>query len=403
MQVRAVTVGASAAFDDGVLVLPEQLGPFLAQAHTYFERAGLPVQGMRLACQPLAAVTGLTRENTVEYAQALARVAGILGFDYVSLGPVDAAHLDWIPLLIEALVNVETAFGSVIVAERGGTVSLEAIAAAVTVIRTLAERTPDGFGNVRFAALANCPAGIPFFPAGYHEPNTPPRFAVAWEAADLAVDAFSQASTLSDAEARLFERVTTEGQRVVAAAEALTRATGVPFAGIDISLAPFPSDDRSIAAAFERLGVDWFGAPGTLFVAALITRVLKRVPLPKTGFCGLMLPVLEDSVLAKRAIEGRYGLSDLLVWSAVCGLGFDVVPLPGDITTAELRGLVLDMATLAVTLDKPLTARLMPLPGKHAGERAVFSFAYFAPAGILAARGGGAQGLFAREGISWQG
>ena len=41
---------------------------------------------------------------------------------------------------------------------------------------------------------------------------------------------------------------------------------------------------------------------------------------------GLMLPVLEDPVLAKRAGEGRYGVQDLLLYSSVCGTGLDVVP-----------------------------------------------------------------------------
>jgi len=54
---------------------------------------------------------------------------------------------------------------------------------------------PNGFANLRFAALANVKAGAPFFPAAYHD-NDQSAFAIATEAADLAVDAFSQAKTL---------------------------------------------------------------------------------------------------------------------------------------------------------------------------------------------------------------
>jgi hypothetical protein len=38
---------------------------------------------------------------------------------------------------------------------------------------------------------------------------------------------------------------------------------------------------------------------------------------------------------------------------------------------------------LAQRLDKPLTARLMPVPGKAAGEQTGFDFAFFANSRIL--------------------
>jgi hypothetical protein len=52
---------------------------------------------------------------------------------------------------------------------------------------------------------------------------------------------------------------------------------------------------------------------------------------------------------------------------------------------------------LSLVADKPLTARLMPIPGKHAGEMTDFDFSYFANARVLEARGGGAGELFARD------
>jgi hypothetical protein len=49
---------------------------------------------------------------------------------------------------------------------------------------------------------------------------------------------------------------------------------------------------------------------------------------------------------------------------------------------------LLDLATLAVRLDKPLTARLLPIPGLQAGEATHFDFEYFANARVIAPRGG---------------
>ena len=97
----------------------------------------------------------------------------------------------------------------------------------------------------------------------------------------------------------------------------------------------------------------------------------------------VLLPVLEDSVLAQRSAEGSLRLYDLLQTSAVCGTGLDTVPLPGDLREATIQSILYDVAALSLRLSKPLTARLMPLPGKQPGDPVDFGFEYFAPGGIL--------------------
>jgi uncharacterized protein (UPF0210 family) len=155
----------------------------------------------------------------------------------------------------------------------------------------------------------------------------------------------------------------------------------------------------SIGGALEAGGVERFGAPGTLYVAALVTRAIRRTRLRRCGYSGLMLPVLEDSVLARRMAERPMSLHELLVYSAVCGTGLDTVPLPGDVSEAELAGVYLDVAALSVALDgKPLTARLLPVPGASAGEATTYTFDYFANSRVPPAVGWGAAGVLARGG-----
>jgi hypothetical protein len=55
------------------------------------------------------------------------------------------------------------------------------------------------------------------------------------------------------------------------------------------------------------------------------------------------------------------------------GTGLDTVPLPGDITEEQLARIIGDVATLAYKWNKPLSARLLPAPGKKAGERTEFN------------------------------
>jgi uncharacterized protein (UPF0210 family) len=128
---------------------------------------------------------------------------------------------------------------------------------------------------------------------------------------------------------------------------------------------------RRLVLAVNELAsnsVCYGGGAGTLRACALVTDVLKSLPVRQCGYAGLMLPVLEDAVLARRAVEGHYGLRDLLLFSSVCGTGLDVVPVPGDTPAAVLENVLLDVAAQSVKLRKPLSARLFLVPGKAAGD-----------------------------------
>jgi uncharacterized protein (UPF0210 family) len=156
------------------------------------------------------------------------------------------------------------------------------------------------------------------------------------------------------------------------------------FNGIDFSLAPFPEVSRSIGTALEALGPRQAGWHGSLASAAILTEAIDQADFPHTGFCGLMLPVLEDAILAKRAADGSLTVKDLMMMSAVCGTGLDTVPLSGSVSAEQLQALLVDLAALALRLDKPLTARLMPVPGKKTGDETEFDFPFFANSRVMA-------------------
>ena len=416
MKIRSLTVGAPLQWPFAPTAL-DDVGTFARELRARLTDGGYEVQTVRLAGPPLSTVlAGTDGGEALAYARALETAARERGFEYVSVGPVrilDApsprhrhAALDLINVLPEIVRTTEVTFCSVLVASHNGGVHLPAVERTAEAIADIARTTPDGFGNLRFAALANCPPHIPFFPAAYHE-GSHPRYALALEAADVAVEAFTNAASLDEARQRLIAALDGHWQRLErilspeqsffgAAVDGAAGGSSVAFGGVDLSLAPFPDDERSIAVALERLGVARFGASGTLFAAAVLTSALGSVHMPRTGYSGLMLPVLEDSRLAQRASEGLVSVDNLLLYAAVCGLGLDTVPLPGDTGSDELAAIILDMATLAARLDKPLTARLFPVPGARAGDRTAFDFPYFANSRVLAVRGLGAAALLAK-------
>ena len=120
-------------------------------------------------------------------------------------------------------------------------------------------------------------------------------------------------------------------------------------------------------------------------------------PATSSAFSGLMLPVLEDATLAKRAAEGNLSVKDLLMYSAVCGTGLDTVPVPGDASVEQIAALLLDVAALSQRLGKPLTARLMPVPGKKAGDRTEFDFPFFANSRVLGIQAEPLEGFLAGD------
>lgn len=396
MNIRSVTCFVNAIDSQDQAELIKTAGRLAQETRVALRSAGFPVQTARLATQPLSHLPG----EHLGLGSALWAHCADAGFQYLSLGPVladtqeaDLGLIDRIPQLIN---STEAIFVSVLVARSGKGINLEAIRRTARVVCEIAHSSPQGFGNLRLAVLANVGPHFPFFPAAYHD-GGPPVVALATEAAGLAVDAFSASGSLEEVGARLVSKVEEVARQATRAVEPLARNHGFLFAGIDFSLAPFPDEARSIAAAMERLGVERFGAPGTLFVSSFLTDCLRRAVFVHCGFNGLMLPVLEDSVLADRSRERLFSVNDLLLYSAVCGTGLDTVPLPGDVREEEVAGILLDMAALAVRHDKPLTARLMPIPGAKAGDLTEFDFAYFANGQVLDVKGYGSPGLFERS------
>jgi uncharacterized protein (UPF0210 family) len=108
---------------------------------------------------------------------------------------------------------------------------------------------------------------------------------------------------------------------------------------------------------------------------------------------------LEDSTLAARTENGVLNITDLLLYSAVCGTGLDTLPLPGDTNSSQIAAILLDLAALALRLDKPLTARLMPIPGKVAGDLTSFDFEYFANSRVLSVCAEPLQNFLAGDGV----
>jgi uncharacterized protein (UPF0210 family) len=400
MKIRSITgfIPLTWPFDEGSIA---SIARFLIDARLRFTESGFEVETVRLATPPFLDIIGDPDPQVLlEFAHTLEEMADKYNVDFVSIGPVVAttplALLMSIHALPQMIVETERVFSGVLFADGHSGINLSAAYAFAQTVHEVAHSTPNGFGNLRLGALANVPAGVPFFPAAYHNGSSS-CFAIATEAADLALDTINSASSLTEATERLVNAIESASTHILEISDSLVDDHQIGFNGIDFSLAPYPTQTRSIGAAIENLGIDAFGGSGTLFATAFLTSCIRQADIPHVGFSGVMLPVLEDSVLAKRAEEGRFSVNDSLLYSAVCGTGLDTIPIPGNTDPDEMGAIFLDMAALAIMTGKPLTARLMPIPDLAVGEKVTFDFDYFANSHVLPVKNLGAKTLFERS------
>jgi uncharacterized protein len=344
---------------------------FLKKAKAGFEKQGYTVETLRIVTQPFPEYTnGVSRADALQFFKNL---DGIAQQDHlmISIGPAylsgdgGGAQAD---LLAEALKNTQSLYGTVVVANRDG-VDWPAVKSAAGIIKTLAD-TPHSEGNFRFAAIANVAAYSPFFPAAYHA-GAGHQFAIGLESASTVAAAFQGASDFADARRRLIDLLYPQAFDVEHISVQIGSDQGWSYLGQDLS--PAPSVDASIGAAIELLSKQPFGVSGTLTAVGTITSALKEIGARRVGYSGLMLPVLEDPTLAERWNAGLFTVDALMSYSAVCGTGLDTVPLAGDTSVDTLARMIGDVATLSVKWNKPLSARLLPVAGKRAGDHTEFT------------------------------
>ncbi|HET7748484.1 MAG TPA: DUF711 family protein [Terriglobales bacterium] len=350
---------------------------FLQRARSAYQAAGYEVQTVRLTTQPFPEYTrGLSHDEALAFFRSLDELAQKQGF-IASIGPAmrndsdDPARAD---LLAEVLANSRNLSGSIAIAAEDG-LHWKSISAAARVIQYLAAHSSGGQANFNFAATAMLPAYGPFFPGAYFT-GEGHQFAIGLESANVVQGAFSPGQNLASARSSLAQKMAAAVTPLEKIATTLATKSGWKYGGIDVS--PAPLGKVSIGAAVEILTGAPFGSSGTLTAAALITSVLRELPVKHAGYSGLMMPILEDATLAQRWGAGHITIDGLLAYSSVCGTGLDTIPLPGDVSNRQLERMLSDTASLAFKWNKPLSVRVLPVPGKRAGEKTTFNGPYLA-------------------------
>ncbi len=340
----------------------------LRAAKSEFEKRGYQVETVRIVTQPLAElVTGQSAAEALKFLKAFDDLSAKEGF-LPNVGPgmmSDADDPHAMQLLAQVLSTLPNIEASAIMAGEDG-IHWKVIRETAALVRYVTDHSVHSQGNFNFTGTAMLKPLGPFYPGTYHT-GAGKQFSVGFEGANVVREVFARTHGNFDASvAELTRQLTVHAKVGEAIGEKVAASTGWAFMGVDPT--PAPLADVSIGAAMETYTGGKFGSGGTLTAALVITTAVKAVPVKQIGYSGLMVPVMEDKLLARRWAEGAYNTDDLLAYSAVCGTGLDTVPFPGDMPEEQIARVLGDVASLAWKWHKPLSARLLPVKGKKAGD-----------------------------------
>jgi len=357
----------------------------LRKTQKEFESAGYQVESVRIVTQPAGElVAGLSEDDALAFLTKLDQLSAKENF-LPNVGPGmmhDSDDPRTMPVLERALATLPNIEASTIIADDTG-IHWKTIRRTAELVKYVAEHSQRGRGTFNFTATAMLKPLGPFYPGAYHT-GAGRQFAIGFEGAGVVAEVFARDK--GNAEAATADLTAALTRHAVVAEQIgnqVAAETGWSFVGVDPT--PAPLGDVSIATAIESFTGAKFGSSGTLTAARIITAAVKAVRVKQIGYAGLMVPVMEDKVLAQRWAESTYNVDSLLAYSAVCGTGLDTIPLPGDVSAAQMERIYGDVASLALKWNKPLSARLQPVPGKKAGEMTDYQDPYLFNTAIHAA------------------
>ncbi len=344
----------------------------LRRVKAEFESSGYEVETVRLTTQPLAElVAGMSEEQALAFLAQLDELSLKEKF-LPNVGPGmlhDADDPATMHLLERALSTLRNISASTIIADESG-IHWRTIHRTAELVKYVSEHSPHSKGTFNFTATAMLKPFAPFFPGSYHT-GAGRQFAIGFEGANVVGDIFAKdKGNVEAALADLTAALTKHASVAAAVGKKVAAETGWAYLGVDPT--PAPLGDVSIGAAIEAFTGAKFGSSGTLTAASIITAAVKAVPEKQVGYSGLMVPVMEDKILAQRWAESTYNVDSLLAYSAVCGTGLDTVPLPGNISSEQMEHIFGDVASLATKWNKPLSARLQPIQDKKPGDQTDF-------------------------------
>jgi uncharacterized protein (UPF0210 family) len=398
LDIRAITLGVSlldcvrASGAETRKQIREKLlrvaGPLVQTGRDIEIEYGIPIINKRIAVTPIALVAASCDETDfTPFAETLDEAATVLDVDFAGgfsalvqkgFSGGDQRLLDSLP---EALARTERVCASVQVAASKSGINMDAVRRMGGIVRTVAEQTADrdGIGCAKLVVFCNAPEDNPFMAGAFHgagEAESCLNVGVSGPGVvKAALENHRDASfdELADIIKKTAFKITRMGQLVGMEA---ARRLGVPFGILDLSLAPTPAVGDSVARILEEMGLETAGTHGTTAALAMLTDMVKKGGVMASthvgGFSGAFIPVSEDEGMVAAVNKGAISLDNREAMTSVCSVGLDMIALPGDTSAATISAIIADEMAIGMVNNKTTAVRVIPVPGKKAGDWAEF-------------------------------
>ena len=345
---------------------------------------GVPIINKRISVTPISLVAGASEaKNYVPYIKILDRCAHELGVNFIGgfsalvqkgITPADKILIDSIP---EGLASTQCVCASVNVGSTKSGINMDAVKLmGETIVKTAeVSKNCEVNGCAKLVVFCNAPEDNPFMAGAFHGPGEGDcviNVGVSGPGVILAAAKEYKGqpiNVLADGIKKMAFKITRMGQLV--GSEAAKRL-GVDFGILDLSLAPTPAVGDSVARILEEIGLEGAGAPGTTAALAMLTDMVKKGGVMAStnvgGLSGAFIPVSEDEGMIEAATKGSISLEKLEAMTTVCSVGLDMIAIPGDTTAATISGILADEFAIGMVNNKTTACRLIPAPGKKAGD-----------------------------------
>ncbi len=381
------------------------------------DKYGIPVVNKRISVSPVAVFAGnQPAEELVAVAATLDDAAASVGVDFIGgfsalvekgFTRGDRALIEAIP---RALSETNRVCASVNVASTRAGINMDAVLMMGEVMKEAAALSADrdGIACAKLCVFANIPPDIPFMAGAYlgiGEPDAVINVGVSGPGVvKKAIDRAFQHSPgidlggISEVIKKTAYKVTRVGELI---GREVADSLGIEFGAVDLSLAPTPNVGDSVGEIFQSLGLERIGVPGSTAVLAMLNDAVKKggafASSHVGGLSGAFIPVSEDLNIAAAAADGYLSLEKLEALTSVCSVGLDMVALPGDTSADTLAAIIADEMAIGVINTKTTATRLIPVPGKSAGDMARFG-GLLGEATIIPVRNGSSASPFIRHG-----
>ncbi len=345
---------------------------------------GIPIINKRISCTPISMVGASAGPACfVPLALAMDKAAAELGVDFIAgfsapvhrgLTPADRALLDSLP---EALNRTERVCSSISLASTRAGINMDAVAHMGQRILDIAHMHPEreGLACCRLVVFCNQPEDNPFVAGAMHGPGEADVVIhVGVSGPGVVKAALSKAphatlNELADIIKLASFKITRLGE--MAGREA-ARRLGYPMGIVDLSLAPTPARGDSVGEILQVMGLEHCGVHGSTAALAMLNDAVKKGGAMASsqvgGLSGAFIPLSEDAAMADAAAVGALTIDKLEAMTCVCSVGLDMVAVPGDTPAETLAAIIADEMAIGMINGKTTAVRIIPVPGKKAGE-----------------------------------